>query len=417
MPPLPKLLFLSPIAPDREGIGPARRADAVINALGRTHEVTLLVVAINRYDSFPTLLPDFLDGRWTYLPLEPNKFEKLREVLGRRFPLLYRCLWRWPSEWSFLTRTRQKRVRMRMVDRRFEVVHAYRFSMARFALELQKDQSDSTYFHLDIDDIESICARRRAGLLLRNNEIDQVGYHGYLARAYARAERILLPRFDRLYVCSEVDRTKLEVEHEEVRVLPNTVPDSLAVLPSNNRERQSDRLRFLFFGALRYSPNKDAVDWFCSDLFPQIRTHRSCTFLVGGFAMPTVMQELLSRTPGADSIGSFATATDGFSQGDVLVVPLRSGGGTRIKILESFAVGRPVISTTIGVEGIAAVAERDFLLADSPEEWVRQSIRLIDDPQLRKMLSDNARRLVVARYSSASLVEVLATGSVPTRPY
>lgn len=88
----------------------------------------------------------------------------------------------------------------------------------------------------------------------------------------------------------------------------------------------------------------------------------------------------------------------------------RSGGGTRIKILEAFAQGRPVVTTTIGIEGIEARPDVDHLLADTPADFIRQCLRLAGDPALRATLAAQARALVTSRYTAAALAAPLAPG-------
>jgi glycosyltransferase involved in cell wall biosynthesis len=83
----------------------------------------------------------------------------------------------------------------------------------------------------------------------------------------------------------------------------------------------------------------------------------------------------------------------------VVVVPLRLGGGTRLKIVEAMAMGKPIVSTTLGAEGIDALPGRDILIADEPESFATSVVRLLDDAPLRARLGESARRLAVERYS------------------
>ena len=115
--------------------------------------------------------------------------------------------------------------------------------------------------------------------------------------------------------------------------------------------------------------------------------------------MTEPIKNLLTSIPEAEPIGSFATAAEGFSQGDALIVPIRSGAGTRIKILEAFLYGKPVISTSVGIEGIEAIPDRDYLLAETPDDFVRQVSKLMNDSELRSSLVRSAGELVRSRYS------------------
>ncbi len=88
-----------------------------------------------------------------------------------------------------------------------------------------------------------------------------------------------------------------------------------------------------------------------------------------------------------------------FDDAAVAICPVRDGGGTRIKILDNLALGMPIVTTTVGLEGIDAVPERDVLVADTPEEFVAQVGRVFDDGALRRRLARNARALAEAVYS------------------
>lgn len=406
----PELLFLTPVFPALEGKGPARRAHAVITALERHYRVTMLVVSSRFHADSPSVGLDYLGGRWGHIPFDPGAGGRLPRSLARRFPGLYARVWRRPTEWVDFTAARRREARMAVEGQRFDVVHAFRLAMAPYALELAEAQPGSVRCQLDLDDIESTTNERLAALArLNGDEVNAANLEGN-ARAYARAERALFPRFDRLFVCSEHDRERLGASHADVQVLPNVV--SAPGVPSpTGEERRPDGFRFLFVGQLNYPPNEDAVIWFAREVLPPLRKHRACSLVVGGRKPSRALQGLFEATPGVRAIGEFATAADGFSAGDALVVPLRAGGGTRIKILEAFAHGRPVISTSLGIEGIDATPERDFLLAENAEEFVRQAMRLIDNPTLRASLAKNARYLVELRYSPRVLVEVLRPGS------
>jgi glycosyltransferase involved in cell wall biosynthesis len=93
---------------------------------------------------------------------------------------------------------------------------------------------------------------------------------------------------------------------------------------------------------------------------------------------------------------------------DVVIVPLRIGGGTRLKILEAMAMGKAVVSTTLGAEGLAVVSERDLLVADDAAAFVTQIGRLLDDPTLGRRLGASARQLVASNYSWRRAVESLS---------
>ena len=95
-----------------------------------------------------------------------------------------------------------------------------------------------------------------------------------------------------------------------------------------------------------------------------------------------------------------------YAKGAVFIVPLRSGGGMRLKILEAMAMGKAVVSTTIGAEGIRAAHGKEILLADDPESFADYTCNLLKDPDLRRQLGDNARNLVCNQYTWERSVEL-----------
>jgi glycosyltransferase involved in cell wall biosynthesis len=106
--------------------------------------------------------------------------------------------------------------------------------------------------------------------------------------------------------------------------------------------------------------------------------------------------------PGVDVVGFVDDLRPYLASAAALVVPLRLGGGTRLKIVEGMAMGRPIVSTTLGAEGIEATPERDILIADEPAAFAASVIRLLDDPALRRRLGQAGRQLAVERYSWAA---------------
>ena len=404
----PELLFISPLFPDAEGIGPSRRAAAVIGELERGHRVTLLVVSSRAHSASLPVAADYLGGRWSQVPFVPDRRWRRWESIAQRWPGMHVRWRKWPIDWNELSRARLKQMRGAHDGQRFDVVHVFRLVAAPYGLELRKNQAATTRYQLDLDDIESVNNGRLAALMRAKGEHKGAAIHENLAHAYTWAEHRLLRCFDRVFVCSETDRQRLQSTYPDVRVLPNVVaPSACAVEERGGRE---GRFRWLFVGSLGYYPNKDAVIWFCREVLPQLRAVRECMLIVGGRGMPEDLRQVIEATEGARASGEFTTVAEGFARGDALVVPLRAGGGTRIKILEAFAHGVPVVSTTIGIEGIEALPERDYLLADTAEEFVLQCTRLIDDPALCARLAGNARRLQVERYSPDALKTVFFQG-------
>jgi glycosyltransferase involved in cell wall biosynthesis len=160
----------------------------------------------------------------------------------------------------------------------------------------------------------------------------------------------------------------------------------------------ADRSRAVFFGTLNYFPNQDGVRFLLSEIWPRIAGAVPGARLDVVGPHPTA-EVLACRGPRLDVTGPVDDVRVPLERAGVVVVPLRVGGGTRLKILEAMAMSRPVVSTTIGAEGIAATDGRDILIADDPAAFARAVQRVMEDPGLAARLGEGGRALVERRYS------------------
>jgi len=160
----------------------------------------------------------------------------------------------------------------------------------------------------------------------------------------------------------------------------------------------SDGQTVMFFGAINYFPNVDGLLYLLREIWPRIeQSHpRARLKIVGQHPTPQILS---FQGPRIEVTGKVDDLRPHLSSAAVTVVPLRIGGGTRFKILEAMAMARPVVSTSIGAEGIDARQGQDLLLADTPESFAQAVGRVLDDPRLGAELGRRGRALVEASYS------------------
>jgi hypothetical protein len=216
--------------------------------------------------------------------------------------------------------------------------------------------------------------------------------------------------------CSGADRSRLG--WDRVVVVPNGYERVGAPL---GRACVTSPATILFQGWLRYPPNADAVELLALEILPRIREHHADTELVLAGAVSQRTSDLLTEEDGVHVLGLVPSMDDVLAKADLIAVPLRAGGGSRIKILEAFAHRIPVVSTTIGAEGLDVVPGRELLIADSPDEFADACVRLLEDRLLRGGIIEAAQRRVERDYwwpqireEFASVARRAAASAAPT---
>jgi polysaccharide biosynthesis protein PslH len=157
--------------------------------------------------------------------------------------------------------------------------------------------------------------------------------------------------------------------------------------------------RIVFTGSMDWHPNEDAVLYFIDTILPSIRREiPGVSFAIVG-RNPTERLRAAAAGVGALVSGTVDDVRPWMEEGAVCVVPLRAGGGTRLKIFEALAMEKAVVSTTVGAEGLALTPGREFVAADDPSGFAQAVIALLRDPSRRRALGRAGRRLVEERYS------------------
>ncbi|HTQ57226.1 MAG TPA: glycosyltransferase [Bryobacteraceae bacterium] len=219
------------------------------------------------------------------------------------------------------------------------------------------------------------------------------------ARALARTECRYVALADHVLTVSENDGAFFRpyVQPGRISVIPTGV-DTEYFTPAAGPEQPGS---VVFTGSMDWMPNEDAVTYFVENIQPLIHTETAATFWAVGRRPPRRVAALASDhvivTGAVDDIRPY------LAKAAVCVVPLRSGSGTRIKIFEAMAMGKAVVSTTLGAEGLPVRHGENIILADDPADFARQVAGLLADPRRRAELGCAARRLVEQNYSWTSV--------------
>ena len=221
------------------------------------------------------------------------------------------------------------------------------------------------------------------------------------ARRIRRDELALCRTVDMCVPVSEVDLSHLRAAIPGVRaavVVPGVDCDALT--PG---ERPASSSNLVFVGSMNYMPNIDAAQFFVKDVLPRIsREISDVTFTIVG-ARPSPAVRRLGDDPRVRVTGPVDDVRPYYAAAAAAVVPLRAAGGVRMKILEGMALGVPIVSTTIGAEGLGLEDGCELLIGDTPQQLADAAIRLVRDSALRERLSRQARATALRRFSWESV--------------
>ena len=225
-------------------------------------------------------------------------------------------------------------------------------------------------------------------------------------RRMLRFEGQALSRFDLVLAVSDADARTFERLYPRALRAPvhvvQTGVDTEYFTPAPGDERPG---HMVFTGSMDWLPNEDGMLYFAKEILPRIRrTLPDATLSIIGRS-PTPAVARLGAEPGITVTGRVDDVRPHMAAGTAYVVPLRIGGGTRLKIFEAMAMGKAVVSTTVGAEGLPVTDGQDILIADTPDGFAEAVVRVMRDDALRGRLESAARRLVVERYDWAAVAE------------
>jgi glycosyltransferase involved in cell wall biosynthesis len=366
----PTILMLTPVIPSPTGGGSPIRAAAILESLARIGRV--VVVQVECWGE----TANAADRSWcraksaAMVVMQPGRLDTLPDIVADA-------------------------MQAAGLDLRIDAMYVFRQIVGPAGLAC-KGRFAPQVSVLDLDDDE--CQLDQFLIAQQRERGDHEGAAALAASEQRRRtlRKILMGRFDRVFMSNPADTASLAHEHPSacISLLPNVVPPAHAAT-----HVARDPWRILFLGTLNYLPNEDGVAWFIRDVLPAIRAVEPRMRLrVAGVGIPDGIVPLLS-SDGVDFAGEVPDVAPEYAAACMLVVPLRAGSGTRIKILEAFAHGTPVVSTSIGAAGLDVRDGQQLLIADSPEALAQRCVQLAHDAALQASLARDALEWVTARHS------------------
>jgi glycosyltransferase involved in cell wall biosynthesis len=217
-------------------------------------------------------------------------------------------------------------------------------------------------------------------------------------------------------VCAGVDAT-ITVSETDRRILAGLAPGSrmwsvptgvdVEYFKPNGTHEVPGRL--VFTGSMDWYPNEDAILHFCEAVWPAIRRQVPEASLTVAGRNPGTRLRAAAAAAGVHLTGTVDDIRPDLAQGQVYVVPLRVGSGTRLKIFEALSMGKPVVATRVGAEGLPLSPGEHYIQADEPDDFAQAVVSLLRDSERRRALATAGRRLVEERFSWAQVARRFET--------
>lgn len=272
----------------------------------------------------------------------------------------------------------------------FDIVHADQLNMAQYALRVPGAQRV-----LDTHNALWLLYKRLSETMPPGLKKWILERDWQLLKHY---EGDMLRKFDTVLAVSQEDKAALD---EAAGGDPGIVIIPISVDTEDVRAvvRRSGANRIVHIGTMYWPPNVDGVLWFIEKIFPAIRARRADTvFDVIGAQPPQELMAFSEESSGVNVTGYLEDPTHYLQNAGVMVVPLRAGGGMRVKILNALAQGLPIVSTSIGAEGIPVENGKHLLIADQPQEFAQAVLRLLEDQHLSDELGKQGRQFIQERF-------------------
>lgn len=385
-----RVLFVTPYLPSPPRFGGQTRLHGLIAGMAVSHDVSVLslvdpdedqtesIEATGQYARLVVTVPN------RRLAPRKKRWLQLRSMVSAR-----------SYEWLLHRDDRFESVLEHLLAKEhFDVVQFEFPHMAAYRRKTIPGAPEGPVFLLDEHNIEYDVARQMA---VADGAAVRRAYNAVNWKKIEREERAAWRALDGCTLTSSRDERLLlhGVPETRTAVIPNGV-DLEFFQPRDGGEPRDPRL-LLFFGAIDYHPNTDALLFFVNQVFPALRAGVPGTRLcIVGRRPPPAITAL--RGTDIEVTGAVEDLRPYLERASVVIAPLRLGGGTRLKILEAMAMGKAVVSTTLGAEGLDVVPERDLLVGDAPERFADQTRALLEDPVRAARIGQSSRRVVTSRY-------------------
>jgi polysaccharide biosynthesis protein PslH len=218
---------------------------------------------------------------------------------------------------------------------------------------------------------------------------------------WVRYESLYFPKFAKILTVTQQDAAALKMVMPDLDVYADAIAVDIAAAPETTK---GPARKIGFLASFNHQPNVDAALYFEREVFPLIRKQRGdAEFVVAGKNPPAPL--LGKQDGGVSCLGFVENVSTFYGSVDMVVAPIRFGGGIKLKVLEAMACGKAVVTTSVGAEGIAESDEDSLVIADNPEDFAGAVLALLADQARRRDLGDRARQLIERRFSWRRVID------------
>lgn len=397
-----KILVVYPYIPYPLDRGTYQRTFNLLRELGRSHAITLLALAENGQGLEHKALFEQFCERVEFVPFVHPAWPKF--FPNRLLNSVPVSIQHWKSE------ALDKKIDELLAEQKFDAIHVCDLVMAHYFQSGDRAKLPLVVDRSRVDLQFQLAEHSRMNFPLRTRLMRYEGYAKMWQYERKTAKRAKLE-----IVCGPDDETFLRKWVDPkmgIQVLVNGVDLDFFCTGEDDVSRATERT-IIFCGAMDYNPNVDALRWYFGEMHEALRRQiPDLRVLVVG-KDPIAEVKAYANKENVTVTGSVRDVRPYYRQAWMQIVPLRIGGGTRLKIVESLAIRTPVISTSIGAQGLHLEHDKDILLADTAEDFVRETARALKDEKLRKRLEVAGLQTARARFSwktiGAQLANVYAT--------
>jgi len=391
-----KILWLSHILPYPPKGGVMQRSYNLIKEVAKKHKVYL--IAINQKEILSSI------GQIENAVKELKKFCSDIEVINlpvNKFFIALKSLFSkrpYTANWLNFPEVRHA-IRKFIKKYKFELVHFDSIDLGEYINEVGNFPKV-----LNHHNIESQMMFRR---FIKEKNILKKIYFFQEAIKLKQYERKICLKFDYNLTVSELDKERLFKICPDIKI--EVIPNGVDVEYFKPKNKNFEPKTLIFAGGMNWYPNRDAMLFFCKKIWPVLRKRwPDVKATIIGCDPPKYILKLAQQDPNLTVTGFVDDVRPYLEKAHIYICPIRDGGGTKLKILDALAMGKPIVAHPIAIEGIDVKLEKHVLLAKAPSEFIQQIERLFNDTNLCHLLSQQGREIIIKKYDFKKIGKKLA---------